>query len=108
MIHKSSAHADAADLEVHRLELLNGDLSRQVVELDREKRRGHLSFENFLKSAPGAVITENLNLILIVVGGHKKREALNMVPMNMRNQQREIDRIGAKLIFQCETELANP
>src|SRR5438045_2410677 len=107
MIHESSAHANAADFEIHRIELLNLDLSRQVVKLDREKRRGHLSFENFLKSAPAAVITENLNLILVVVSGHKKREALNVVPMNVRDQQSEMDRIGAKLIFQCETELAN-
>src|SRR5438132_6029423 len=87
MIHKFRTDAHVADLEVHRIEFFDFDFSRQIVKRDREKRRRHLAFKNLAHAEIGAVITKNPDIVLVVVGGHKEREALNVVPMNVRDQK---------------------
>src|SRR5437763_5758970 len=87
MIHESCAHVNLADLEVHRLQFCDFDFSRQIVERDGKERGCHLPLQNLAETAARAVITKDLDLILVVVGRNEKRESLNVVPMNVGNEQ---------------------
>src|SRR5438270_2920530 len=107
MIHESGADPHVPNFEIHRLELLDVDLSGQVVKRDWKKRGCHLAFENLAQATAGTIVTENLNLILVVVGRHEKREALNVIPMNVSNEQTQIDRARAEFLFKGESEFSN-
>src|SRR2546423_7137903 len=100
MIHELRADMDLADVEIHRLELLDFDLAGKIVKRDGEKGHGHLAFENFLQAVVRAVVAENLNLILVVVRGHKEGEALNMIPMNVCDEQSQINCARSEFVFQ--------
>src|SRR5437763_6159240 len=95
------------DLEVHRLEFFDFDFSRQIVERDGEERRCYLPFEDFAQTAAGAVITKNLDLIFVVVGRDEKRESLNVVPMNVGDEQVEINRARSEFILEGKAKPAN-
>src|SRR5438128_1782846 len=107
MIHEFGADPHVADFEIHRVQLLDVDLSRQIVKRDRKKRRCHLTFENLAQTAAGSIVTKDLDLIFVVVGRHEKREALNVVPMNVSNEQTQIDGTRAEFIFKSESEFSN-
>src|SRR6266850_5427532 len=95
-----------ADLEIHRLKLFDFDLSRQIVERDRKEGGRHLTLENLAQTATCSIVTENLDLVLVVVGRYEKRKALNVIPMNVSNKQTEINRARPELVLESETEPA--
>ena len=72
------------------------DFSRQIVERDWKKWGRHLPFQYFPETAIGAVVTKNANLVLVVVGRDEKRKSLNVIPVDVSNQQTQIDRPGTE------------
>src|ERR1700730_2409580 len=82
MIHELGALVHFTKMKIHLIQFLDLDLSVKIVKRDRKKRRRHLALEDFAQAGVRAVITENGDLILVVVGRQEKREALNVVPMN--------------------------
>src|SRR5712691_232241 len=96
-----------ADFEIHRLKLFDFDLSRQIVERDRKEGGCHLTLENLAQTAARSIVTENLDLVLVVVGRYKKRKSLNVVPMNVGNKQAEINRARPELVLESQTKFAN-
>src|SRR3977135_4650427 len=95
------------DLEVHRLKFFDFYFPRQIVERYREERCCHLAFEDLAQTAASAVVTKNLDLVFVVVGRNEKRESLNVVPMNVGDEQVEINRARSEFILEGEAEPAN-
>src|SRR5436853_4497635 len=102
MIHESRTDMHFANLEIHGLKLFDFDLSWQIVERDRKKRRRHLTFKDLAQAAAGSIVAKNLDLVFVVVRRHEKRKALDVVPMNMGNEQAEINRAGTEFAFESE------
>src|SRR5205807_10035732 len=100
MIHESRTDMHFADLEIHCLKLFDFDLSRQIVERDRKKWGCHLALENLAQTGPRAIVTENLDLIFVVVGRDKKRKSLNVVRMNVSNKEAEINWAGIGFVVE--------
>src|SRR5437899_13076724 len=96
------------DLEIHRLQFLDFDLSRQIVERDGEERRCYLPVQNLAQAAVRSVITKYPDLVFVVIGRHEKRKTLNVVPMNVGDEQAEINRARPEFIFEGQAKLANP
>src|SRR6266702_4137363 len=96
-----------ADLEIHRFQFFDFDFSGQIVERDWKEGRRHLPFKNLAQTTASAIIAENLDLIFVVVGRYEKRKTLNMVPMNVGNEQAEINRARTELVFESQTEFSN-
>src|ERR1700730_17317867 len=107
MIHELGARVHFAKVKVHLIQFLDLNLSGEIIKRDRKKRRGHLALEDFAQPGVRAVITENGDLILVVVGRQEKRETLNVVPMNVCDQKAEVDRLRSKFFFQGQAECAN-
>src|SRR2546423_1185732 len=98
---------DFPDLEIHRLKLFDFDLSRQVVERDGEERCCHLSVQNLAQTTARPVITKNLDLVFVVIGRHEKRETLNVIPVNVGNEQAELNRARPEFTLEGKAELSN-
>src|SRR4029077_4877034 len=96
------------DLESHRLKFFDFDLSREIVERDGKERRCHLPVQNLAQAAARPLITKNPDLVFVVIRRHEKRETLNVVPMNVGDEQAEINRARPEFIFEGQAELANP
>src|SRR2546421_16918 len=107
VIHEFRADMHFADLEIHRLKFFDLNFSRQIVERDGEERCCHLPVQNLAQTAARSVITKNLDLIFVVVRRHEKRESLNVVPMNVGDEQAEINRTRSKFIFEGKAEPSN-
>src|ERR1700682_1315175 len=107
VIHEFRADMHFADLEIHGLKFFDFDFSRQIVERDGKERCCHLPFKNLTQTAARTVITKNLDLVFVVVGRHEKRESLNVVPMNVGDEQAEINWARSEFILEGETERSN-
>src|ERR1700736_496210 len=107
VIHISRADMHFADLEIHRLKLFDFDFSRKIVERDGEERRCHLPVQNLTQTAARPVITKNLDLVFVVVGRHEKRKPLNVVPMNMGDEQTEMNCARSEFILEGKAEFSN-
>src|SRR3984893_7036192 len=107
MIHEFRTHPHFADVKFHRLKFLDVDLSGKVVQFHRKKWAGHLSLENLVQFGVGPVVAVDSDLVLVIVGGNEKREPLDVIPMNVRDQQAELDRPRAKFVLQSDSELTN-
>src|SRR5437588_5046627 len=95
------------NLKIHRLKFFDFNFSWQIVERDRKERCCHLPVQNLAQTTPCSVITKNLDLIFVVVGRHEEREPLNVVPVNVGDEQAEINRARSELILEGETEPSN-
>jgi hypothetical protein len=61
------------------------------VQFHREKRCGHLADKNVAQTDIGSVIAEDPNKILVVIRGQEKWEALDVVPMHVRNEEGKLN-----------------
>src|SRR5689334_23293370 len=85
MIHAPGTNPNRSDLEIHRVEVFELDLSGQIVERDRKKGRRHLALQDFAEPAIRAIVAENANLVLVAIGRKKKGEPHDVVPVKMSN-----------------------
>jgi hypothetical protein len=79
MIHGLGTHLHLPDVEFHCIEFFDVDLAGQVVQFHREKRRGHLAFENFAETGVRAVVAKNADFVFVVIRG-KKAMPSNRIP----------------------------
>src|SRR5690242_13425556 len=94
-----------ADGELRLLQFLDDDCARHVAKADREKRRFHLRRQGGGETGLGALIAEDAERVLLLVGRQKKGKALDVVPMKMRDKQSRPDWPIGKLRFQGNAEL---
>src|SRR5205814_9347217 len=107
MIQKSRAHTDFADLELHLFQLANFDCARKIFPAHRKEGQFHLGGKNRGETVTRALVTENVDCVLSLVGREEKRQALDVVPVRMGQEQRQVNRRAAEVLVQGETELAD-
>src|SRR6476620_1205839 len=107
MIQEFGADPKPSDLKIHVLELLDFNFTRQLGHGDREKRCLHLAGQDFTQTRPSPIITENLELIFPAISRQEKGESLDVVPVGVRNKDRQPDRIRTELTLQRLAEKSN-
>ena len=104
MIHEHGLHADFADVKFHVAQFLDADVAGQFLQSHGKIGALHLRAERGRESLPRALVAENPDLIHGIVSRDKKRKTLDMIPMRVREQQREVQRLRAKFLGQRESE----
>src|SRR3984893_2573922 len=107
MIQEFGADPKPPDLKIHFLKLFDLNFTRQLSHGDGKKWRFHLAGEDFTQARASAIITENLELIFPAVSRQEKGESLDVVPVGVRNKDRQSDRIRTELTLQRLAEKAN-
>ena len=100
-------HRHLADRELHLLQLFDRDVAREVLQTDGEKRCLHLPRQDRRQTNARTFITEDADLVLPVVGGEKKWQALDVIPVRVRDEEREPNLTLAKFALERETQFAN-
>src|SRR5262249_48391668 len=104
MIHKNRLHSHLAERKRHFAQPTDVDLPGELAHRYREERRPHRLGHNLTEGGPGPVETEDPNLIVRIVRGLEKREALDVVPMRVSDQHREVDRARLEFFLQRHTK----
>src|SRR3954471_5528010 len=107
MIREFGAHVNFADRKLHLLQFFDRDIAGQILQADREEGSLHLSGENRREPGERAFIPKDAYEILVLVGGKKERQPLDVVPMGVRDQEREVDGAIAEFLLEREAEQAN-
>ena len=100
MIRKTRLHPDAAHREFHFFQFLDLQVCREFLESDGKERVLHLAGKHAAEAAASALITENAHAVLRLIEGLEKRQALDMVPVRVRQKQRDVQRLLAELLRQ--------
>src|SRR6266404_7192101 len=107
MIYEFSLHLHLAESELHVGQFFNVDLPGKLVHCYGEIWCFHRFGENFTKAGTGTVKTQNPNFVFVIVYRLKKRQPVDMVPMSMSNQQRKLDWLRPKFLFQSNSKRAD-
>src|SRR6266480_1516360 len=108
MIYKSRADLHFARRKLHLGQFLNVNPGGKFAHRDREKRRFHRFSHDFTEARIETVVAAYADFIFLFVCWGKEGQSLDMVPMSMRDQQREFDRFRAEFFFQSDPKGANP
>src|ERR1700730_1781650 len=108
MIHKLGLHLHLADVKLHVLKFFDREMTRQLMQANREKGRLHLSGQDRAQTSARSFITQDPDQILAVVGGRKERQTLDVIPVRVCDEERQRDWLRSQLFFQRKTETANP
>ena len=84
MIGKHRPHFDrAAEIELHVVHLLEGQVRRHLIQADGEKSGLHLLEKRAAQTMHRAFVTEDADVYFRVIGGHEKGKALDVIPMGV-------------------------
>src|SRR4026208_2535551 len=108
MIRKLCLHLDLADVKLHVLELFDREVTRQLIQAHRKKRRLHLTGQDCAQARTCSFVTQDPDQIFTVVGRGKERQTLNMIPVRVCNEKCQLDRSWSQLLLQRKTETTNP
>src|SRR2546425_301053 len=97
MIGEKRLHAHLADAEVQLFELLNLQVGWHLSQANREERAFHLAAQYPLQPLARAFVAQNAKMVLRSVNRQEKRQPLDMVPMRVRQEQRQVQRPLVKL-----------
>src|ERR1019366_6658927 len=107
MVQGKRADRQRADLDHAALgELVEVAFGGNLAEVDRKIRLRHLSFERFLQRLTGGARKER-DVVLGPVERSEKRDALNVVPVEMRQEDIGLDRLPFRFLQQSLTERAD-
>src|SRR5947207_2153702 len=104
MIYEPGAHLHLAHSEHHFGQLFNVDPSGKCAHRHREKWRFHRLSQNFTETSIDTVVTHYTDFIFLVICQGKEGQSLDVVPMSVRDQQRELDWLRAEFLFQSNAE----
>src|SRR5215471_13379457 len=104
MIYECGVDIYFAERERHLAQFVNVHLRGQFTHGDRKERRFHRLGYDLAERRACAVKTKNANFVLGIVRRFKKREALDVVPMRVRDQQRKLDRSRLEFFLQSDPE----
>src|SRR5581483_11515970 len=78
-----------------------------LLHADGEVGALHLTGKSAAQALIGAFDAENCDLIFGIISRQKKREALDMIPVRVRNQYMNRHRLLAEFRVQCQTKPPN-
>jgi len=87
MIYQCCVNVQFPKRELHLVQFVDVHFRGERAHGDRKERRFHRLGHDLAERRPGAIKTENANLVFRIVRWLKKREALDVVPVGVRNQQ---------------------
>jgi len=94
------AHKDFADGKIEIAQFLDLDVAGQLGKGDGKVGAFHLAGERGDEAAARAFAAEHAEAAARIINGRKKWQALDVVPMRVRNKQGEIERFAFE--FRCE------
>src|ERR1043165_5423854 len=100
VIREGGLNADRSDVETQVLELLDFDIGRYFVQLNREKGAFHLGGQDALDAAVHTFIAQDAQLVARLINREKIRQPLDVVPMSVGQQQGQGDRLLVELLDQ--------
>src|ERR1039457_3062288 len=106
MIGEGGRHAHRTDVEVHFLEFLDTDVGRHFPQADREVRAFHLAGQNDFQPVARAFVAEDAQVVLRSIDRLEERQALDVVPMRVRQQQGQVERLRLEFGDQLAPEQA--
>jgi len=106
MIGHAGFDVDCAEVEACFFEFFDVDVGGDFFQSDGEKGTFHLAGKNVCQAVPCAFVTENAETILFFIDREKKREALNVIPMRVRQEQGDFHWRIIELGHQLATERA--
>src|SRR6266404_1126955 len=104
MIGEPGADLEFADGETEIFEFLDLDVCRNLAQADGEKGAFHLAGQHVLQAVPRSFVAENTQMVLRLVNRQKKRQTLDMVPVRVRQQQRQVQRLVVELSRQFSSQ----
>ena len=87
MIGHAGSDQDRADIKTGLLEFFDFDVGRDFFQANGKEGTLHLAGENICEAVARAFVTENAKMVLFLIDREKKWEALDMVPMCVREEQ---------------------
>src|SRR5215831_7580302 len=104
MIYERRVNVQFTEGEFHLVQFVDVHSRGEFTHRDRKERRFHWLHHDLAERCPGAIKTEDANLVFGIVRGFKKWEALNVVPVSMSNEQGEFYRSPLKFSVEGDTE----
>ena len=106
MIGEEGFDTKGADGKIHFFELFNFEICRQLAQFYREKWALHLPGQNTFQALFRAFITQDAQMILGPVSGKEKGQSLDVVPMRMGQEQRQLERLLMELGLESAAQRA--
>jgi len=106
MVGEAGFDTDTADRKLHLLQLFDLKVCGQFAERNRKERVFHLAGKHGAQAMPRAFITENTQAVLRFVNRLKKRQALNVIPMRVRQQHRQVQWLFFEFLHQLFAQKA--
>ena len=106
MVGALGANADGADIQVEIFDFFDFEIAGEVGKMNGKVGALHLAGQGADQSLAGAFAAEDFQAAAGIVDGAEKREALNMIPVGMGDQQSEIERLAFKFLEQGLAEQA--
>ena len=106
MVRALRAHEHGADGEVEVLEFLDVNVARQLVERHGEIGAFHLAGERGDEALARAFAAENPQMAARIVDRSEERQALDVVPVCVGQEQREVQRLVFEFVEQRLSEPA--
>ena len=100
MIRALRAHEHGADGEVEVLEFLDFDVARQLVKRHGKVGAFHLAGERGDETLARAFAAENPQAAAGIVNRPEERQALDVIPMRVREEQRQVQRLFFEFLEQ--------
>src|SRR5882724_788741 len=107
MVCEHRSHFGGAEIELHIIQFLKREMCCHLIEPDRKKSALHLLEKSAAQSVDGAFVTKNANIDPRMVGGHKKRKSLDVIPMGVSDQHGDVEARFAHFLHQGLPEPTN-
>ncbi len=108
MVKGNGPHFEAPDGCPIGVEFIDRRDPGEGLERDRELERIHLAGERGLEPGPRSSRAENPDFVRRRVSRAEKRQTLDVVPVGVRNEQGEVERLRLQFAREGEAERANP
>src|ERR1700757_4143259 len=107
MIHERRTNVHFTQRELHLAQFVDVHLRGEFTHRDGKEWRPHRLRHYSAEGGPGAGKTQNANFVFRIVCGLKEWESLDVVPVGMSNQQRELYRSRLKFSVESDSERPN-
>src|SRR4029434_10915964 len=108
MIHKRRFHLYFPDIEFEAFQLRKFDMSRHFLHRNREVRALHLNRKSRFQSLPWPFKSQNSHPIPLIVRRREKWKPLDVIPVRMRDQNSDVNRMSFELFPQLLSKSPNP
>ena len=104
MIYERRVNVQFAEGELHLVQFVDIHFRGELAHGDWKERRLHRLGHDLAECRPGTIKTENADFVFGIVRGLKERKALDVVPMGVGDQQRELNRSRLKFFVESDAE----